>query len=58
MREHLLGAFRQVVGFLVQGIDFEARRAFESELEELIAPHMPVLVHRRQKLLESTGAER
>jgi hypothetical protein len=58
MREHFSGAFRQIIGFLVQGFDFDARRAFEAELLELIAPHMPVLVHRRQKLLECAGAER
>ena len=60
MREHFVGACKQVLGFLVQGIDLEAgkRRAFESELAELIAPHMPVLVHRRAKLLESDGKER
>jgi hypothetical protein len=54
------GAFRQVVGFLIQGIDFEADgwRAFESDLKQLIAPHMPVLVHRRAKLLAGAGRER
>ena len=60
MREQFVEACKQVFGFLVQGIDFEAdkRRAFESELTELIAPHMPVLVHRRAKLLESDGQGR
>ena len=60
MRERFVGACKQVLGFLVQGIDFEAdkRRAFEAELSDLIAPHMPVLVHRRAKLLESAGQER
>ena len=53
-------AFKQAAGFFVQGIDFEAerRRAFEIELKDLIAPHMPVLVHRRAKLLENSGPER
>jgi hypothetical protein len=60
MREQFVGAFKQVLGFLAQGIEFEAerRRAFETELKELIAPHMPVLVHRRAKLLASAGQER
>ena len=54
---HAVGTFRrqseQVLGFLSQGFDLEAdrRRAFEAELEELIAPHMAVLVRRRAKLL-------
>jgi hypothetical protein len=60
MQERVIGAFRQVVGFLVQGIDFEANgwRAFESEMRELIAPHMAVLVHRRTKLLDGSDGSR
>lgn len=52
-------AFRQVLGFLVQGHDFQngRRRALETELRELIAPHMPILMHRRAKLLERAGRE-
>lgn len=60
MRGNLLAAIRQVGAFIVQGVSFDAdrRRAFEVELKELIAPHMPVLVHRRTKLLETSGKER
>jgi hypothetical protein len=59
MRERVIGAFRQFVGFIAHGIDFEAerRQAFEIELREMIAPHMPVLLHRREKLLENSGQE-
>ncbi|HXC56619.1 MAG TPA: hypothetical protein VNU97_15075 [Rhizomicrobium sp.] len=60
MGETVVGAFRQVFGFLVQGIDFAAdgRAAFESELRELVAPHMAVLAHRRAKLLDDAGEAR
>ncbi|MBV9542307.1 MAG: hypothetical protein JO167_13675 [Alphaproteobacteria bacterium] len=60
MQERVLGAFKQVVGFLVQGIDFEAAgwRAFETEMRELIQPHMAVLVHRRAKLLDGSDGSR
>jgi hypothetical protein len=56
MRERVIGAFKQVVGFLVQGMDFEAGgwQAFEAEMRELIAPHMPVLVYRRSRLLDGS----
>lgn len=60
MRERFVGACKRILGFLAQGMDFEAdkRRAFEAELKELMAPHMPVLIHRRAKLLAETGDER
>lgn len=60
MRDQVLGAFRHLLGFITRGVDFDAdrRHAFEIELQELIAPHMPVLVHRRMKLLEGSGQER
>ncbi len=60
MREDVLGAVKQVLGLFVHGFDFESdrRRAFEIYLKELIAPHMPVLTHRRAKLLETCGPER
>ena len=60
MREQFVGALKQVLGLLVQGFDFESdsRRTFELEIARLLAPHMEVLVHRRQKLLESAGRER
>ena len=60
MRVQFVEAFRQVVVLLVQGLvfDVDQRRAFETELRELIAPHMPILIHRRAKLLESNGEER
>jgi len=60
MQERVLGAFKQVVGFLVQGVDFEAEgwRAFEAEMRELIAPHIAVLAHRRAKLLDGSDGTR
>ena len=60
MQERVLGAFKQVVGFLVQGVDFEAEgwRAFEAEMRELIAPHIAVLAHRRAKLLDGSDGVR
>ena len=60
MRENVFGAVRQVFGFFVQGFDFESgrRHAFETGIKELLAPHMPVLTHRRAKLLETSGQER
>jgi len=60
MARHFVGAIREVVGFLVQGIDFEADgwRAFEVEMRELIAPHMAVLAHRRAKLLDGSDGAR
>ncbi|MEJ0025541.1 MAG: hypothetical protein WDN01_05885 [Rhizomicrobium sp.] len=60
MQERVLGAFKQVVGFLVQGVDFEAEgwRAFEAEMRELIAPHIAVLAHRRAKLLDGSDGAR
>lgn len=56
MTRQFVGAVRQVVGFLVQGMEFEREgwRAFEAEMRELIAPHLPVLVHRRAKLLDGS----
>ena len=59
MQERVIGAFKQVVGFLTQGMDFDSGswQAFEVEMRELIRPHMAVLVHRRVKLLDgSDGA--
>ncbi|HEX4302237.1 MAG TPA: hypothetical protein VHZ78_05560 [Rhizomicrobium sp.] len=60
MARQMMGAIRQVVGFLVQGIEFEADgwRAFENEMKDLIAPHMAVLVHRRTKLLDGSDGAR
>jgi hypothetical protein len=60
MTRQFVGAIRQAVGFLVQGIDFEAEgwRAFEAEMRELIAPHMAVLAHRRAKLLDGSDGAR
>lgn len=60
MQERVIGAFKQVVGFLIQGVDFEADgwRAFESEMRELIAPHIAVLAHRRAKLLDGSDGSR
>ena len=60
MQDRVIGAFRQVVGFLVQGIDFEVEgwKDFELEMRELVAPHMPVLAHRRAKLLDGSDGTR
>ena len=60
MRNRMLGAMTQIIGFVAKGMDFDAsrRHAFEGELRELIAPHLPVLAHRREKLLHSSGEER
>jgi hypothetical protein len=60
MQERVIGAFKQVVGFLVQGMDFEAEgwRAFEAEMRELIAPHVARLAHRRAKLLDGSDGAR
>jgi hypothetical protein len=60
MRVQFVGALKQVLGLLIQGIELEAdrRRTFELELGELLAPHMAMLIHRRQKLLEGVVQER
>jgi hypothetical protein len=60
MQERVVGAFRQVVGFIVQGVERHAGgwQAFETEMRELIAPHMAVLVHRRAKLLDGSDGKR
>ena len=60
MRKELLASLKQIASFIVQGIDLDSdrRRAFELELNELIVPHMAVLVHRRKKLIENSGHER
>ncbi len=60
MARQVMGAIRQAVGFLVQGMEFEAEgwRAFESEMKELVAPHMAGLVHRRAKLLDGSDGAR
>lgn len=57
MADQVFGAFRQVLGFLAPGLNSQLgrRRALESELRELIAPHLPILMHRRAKLLENSG---
>ncbi|HEY0107380.1 MAG TPA: hypothetical protein VGB91_14970 [Rhizomicrobium sp.] len=60
MPERVIGAFKHVVGFLVQGMDFEAEgwRAFEAEMRELIAPHIAALAHRRARLLDGSDGTR
>ncbi|HEY0300775.1 MAG TPA: hypothetical protein VGC36_05560 [Rhizomicrobium sp.] len=57
MARQIVGAFRQVIGFLVQGIEVDGWRAFEAEVKELVAPHMAVLVYRRAKLLDGAARE-
>lgn len=60
MRENVFGAARQILSLFTHSVrlDSERRREFETDLKELIAPHMPVLAHRRAQLLESCGPER
>jgi hypothetical protein len=60
MQERVVGAFKSVIGFIVQGMNFEADgwRAFEGEMRELIAPHLPRLAHRRAKLLDGSDGRR
>jgi len=60
MHEQFVDALKQVRALLIQGLDFEtdSRRTFERELALLLAPHMAVLIHRRQKLLVGAGRER
>ena len=60
MRGNVFEAAKQVFSLLTRGVDFDSgrRRAFEIDLKELMAPHMPVLTHRRAKLLETSGPER
>lgn len=60
MQERVLGAFKHVMGFLVQGVDFEAEgwRAFEAEMRALIAPHIAALAQRRAKLLDGSDGVR
>jgi|SRR5579871_5731269 len=60
MRESFVGVVKQAVGSFIQTFDLEAerRRVFESDLKELIAPHLSALTHRRAALLESRGHER
>ena len=60
MREGFVGVVKQAFGSFIQSFDLESerRRVFETDLKELIAPHLPVLVHRREKLLETCGQER
>lgn len=59
MRGQVVAAFRQVFGLITHGLnlDAERRRGFESELDQLIAPHLPVLMHRRAKLLACAGED-
>ena len=54
----LAEAVREVWRLLKQGIDFRAVRppALQTELRELSAPHMAVLVHKRAKVSVTSGA--
>ncbi|HWD25711.1 MAG TPA: hypothetical protein VG387_01000 [Rhizomicrobium sp.] len=60
MQERVVGAFKQVIGFVMQGVDFDSHgwRSFEAEMRELIAPHIAVLAHRRAKLLDGSDGQR
>jgi hypothetical protein len=55
--EKIVGAVRQVIGLLVQGMEFEidSWRNFESEVRALIAPDLPALAHQRARLLDGEG---
>jgi hypothetical protein len=55
--EKIVGAVRQVIGLLVQGMEFEidSWRNFESEVRTLIAPDLPALAHQRARLLDGKG---
>lgn len=59
MGGQVVEAFRQVLGLFLRGFDFDVdrRRGFERQLEQLIPPHLPVLVDRRAKLLECAGED-
>jgi hypothetical protein len=60
MGEKVVSAVRQVVGFLIQGMNFETDtwRSFEREVKAQIAPQLPALAHRRASLLEGEGEGR
>jgi hypothetical protein len=60
MQHRVVGAFKQVVGFIVQGMDFQSEGwpAFEAEMRGIVAPHLPVLAHRRAKLLDGSDGSR
>ena len=60
MNEKIAGTIRQVIGFLIQEMKFETDtwRKFEREVKALVAPHLPVLAHRRERLLDGTGEAR
>jgi hypothetical protein len=54
---HLGAALREVWRLLKQGIDFSSsiEPKLQSELRELAAPHMAVLVHKRARVGATTG---
>jgi len=60
MSKGIVDAVRHVIGFLVRGMDFESGgwSRFESEVKALIVPHLPVLAHRRARLLDGGRGER
>jgi hypothetical protein len=55
--QHLGAALREVWRLLKQGIDFSSsvEPKLQSEVRELAAPHMAVLVHKRTKVGATTG---
>lgn len=58
MTKQLLAVFKHVGTFLGVDREGERRQALETELHGLIAPHIAVLVHQREKLLAGQGQER
>lgn len=54
---HLGAALREVWRLLKQGVDFSSsvEPKLQSEVRELAAPHMAVLVHKRTKVGATTG---
>jgi hypothetical protein len=57
---HLVEAAREVWRLLKRGVDFPAdwQSPLQSELRELAAPHLAVLVHKRAKLVQALRDER
>ena len=54
-RTGLGGAIREVWRLLKQGIEFSVEPKLQSEVRDLAAPHMAVLVHKRAKVGATTG---
>jgi hypothetical protein len=55
---HLTQVIREVWRLLRQGIEMPGEPALHDELRALVAPHLPVLVHKRIKLMQALQDER